>query len=285
MNQAALLYPGATAHLRLQPFERSFRYRIASLLIDIERLDEAARASRLFSVNRFNLFSFHERDHGRRDGSSLREWAQEAFATAGVDLDGGAIRLLCFPRVLGYVFNPLSLWFGYGPDGALRGVIYAVRNTFDGAHAYVAAAQETDTHRHWAEKVFHVSPFFPSSGRYDFTLNPPGERFTLKIDYAIDGERQFIATQSGRARTLSSRSLLSLFFSMPLMTLKVIGAIHWEALLIWRRGAKYRSPPEEPAPVSLAHPLDAALSGETRDGESASADRLHNTGEEYRSTP
>lgn len=285
MSPAALIYSGATDHVRFKPFERRFRYRIASLLIDVDRLDEAARSSRFFSVNKFNLFSFHERDHGRRDGSPLRQWAENGFRAAGVELNGGSIRLLCFPRVLGYVFNPLSVWFGYDRNGALRGVIYAVRNTFDGAHAYVATAGDNAPHRHWTEKIFHVSPFFPTRGRYEFTLRPPEERFSLKIDYEIEGEKQFFASQTGAARPLSDRSLLSVFFSMPLMTLKVIGAIHWEALQIWRRGAKYRSPPEEPAPISLAHRCEDAAITRARGGETASANLAQHAGEAFRSTP
>lgn len=249
----ACLYVGRTAHRRLAPFARGFVYRVASLLIDVDRLDEASRESALFSVDRFNLFAFHRRDHGARDGSSLRSWAQDAFARAGVRLDGGAVKLYCFPRVLGYVFNPLSVWFGYGPDGALRGVIYAVNNTFGDRHAYVAPARgDGDAERHDAEKIFFVSPFFPARGRYAFRLAPPEESFALSIRYSVDGADQLVATQTGRRRPLNAKTLAGLFFSMPAMTLKVIAGIHWEALFIWRRGARLHDRPEPPAALSVA---------------------------------
>ncbi len=252
MSAPACLYVGRTAHTRLRPYRRSFTYRIASLLIDIDRLEEASQLSRVFSINRFNLFSFHERDYGARDGSSLRGWAENAFARAGVALEGGRIRLLTFPRMFGYAFNPLSLWFGEGTDGRLRGVIYDVNNTFGDRHSYVALADGKDAERHEAEKVFYVSPFFPVRGWYTFRLTPPSDRFALSIRYAHDGEDRLTASQSGARREITTRSLLGLLGSQPMMTAKVIAGIHWEALHIWRRGAKFHDRPQPPAPLSVA---------------------------------
>ncbi len=256
---AAGLYVGRTLHERRAPFTHQFRYRIASLFLDIDRLPEAARQARLFSVDRFNIFSFHRRDHGARADAPLRPWAEAAFAQAGVALEGGPIRLLCFPRVLGYVFNPLSIWFGYGPDGTARGVIYEVHNTFGDQHAYAAAlpgAAATPEAQgpagHAAPKIFHVSPFFPAEGQYRFTLRPPAERFALAIRYALEDREVFIATQTAARTALNDATLARVFVSMPLMTLKVIGAIHGEALRLVMKGARYHRRPPPPAPVSVA---------------------------------
>jgi DUF1365 family protein len=139
MTAPADLYIGRTVHERRAPFTHRFNYRIASLMVDLERLGEAARMSRLFSVDRFNLYSFFERDHGARDGSPLIDWARTRFEEAGIAIGDARVRLLCAPRVLGYVFNPLSIYFAEDREtNALQGVIYQVHNTFGDAHAYVA---------------------------------------------------------------------------------------------------------------------------------------------------
>lgn len=252
MTAPAALYVGRTVHTRLKPFKRRFAYRLASLLADIDRLEETGRLSPLLSFERFNLFSVYRRDFGPRADAPLRPWAEARFAEAGVDLDGGAIKLFALPRVLGYVFNPLSIWFGYGPDGALRGVIYEVHNTFRDRHAYVARAVGAPTERHAAAKVFHVSPFFPDHGRYDFTLTPPGEGFALAIGYAVQGEDVFAATQTAARKPVTTARLAGLFLALPLMTLTVTAAIHWQALRIWMAGGRYHRRPEAPRAASLA---------------------------------
>jgi len=134
---AAALYFGEVMHARLKPIGHRFSYRVMSLLIDLDRLDVADRQCRLFGVNRAALFGFNEADHGDRDGSSLRLYAQHCAAAHGVDLTGGKVKLLCYPRLLGYTFNPLSAYFGYRADGELALIIYEVRNTFGDIHAYV----------------------------------------------------------------------------------------------------------------------------------------------------
>jgi hypothetical protein len=134
---AAALYVGDVMHARMRPTAHRFQYRVMSLLIDLGRLDEAGRQSPLFAVNRRALYSFHERDHGRRDGSSLLAYAQACAAERGVDLTGGRVLLLCYPRLLGYVFNPLSVYFCYRSNGDLALMIYEVRNTFGELKPYV----------------------------------------------------------------------------------------------------------------------------------------------------
>src|SRR5689334_6104828 len=137
MQDAAALYVGDVMHARLKPIGHRFSYRVMSLLIDLDRLEAADRQSPLFGVNRAALYSFREADHGDRDGSSLRAFAQRCAAERGIDLSGGQVLLLCYPRLLGYTFNPLSVYFCYRATGELALVIYEVRNTFGEIHPYI----------------------------------------------------------------------------------------------------------------------------------------------------
>ncbi len=253
MTAPADLYIGRTVHERRQPFSHRFNYRIASLMIDLERLGDAAGLSRLFSVERFNLYSFFERDHGARDGSPLIDWAREQFEAAGLAIGDARVRLLCAPRVLGYVFNPLSIYFAEDREtNALKGVIYQVHNTFGDAHAYVAPCTGETAERQAADKVFHVSPFFDVGGRYEFTLRAPDERFKLSIFKERTNGSDFMATMAMNRADLTTATLAGLFASQPFSTLKTISAIHFEALKLWTKGAKYHSRPEPPTKATKA---------------------------------
>lgn len=258
VHTPASAHDGRTTHMRFTPFERRFAYRLAQIRVDIDRIAETADALKLFAHNSFNLFAFHDRDHGDRSGAPLRAWAEATFARGGIHLDGGRIDLQCFPRVLGFVFNPLSIYFGHGPDGALRGVIYEVNNTFGETHAYVARTEGDGVHDHEAVKIFHVSPLMDIAGDYHFRITARDASLHLTIENRVAGERQHVATLVTRARPLTDRWLLGVFFALPLSTLQVVLGIHWQALKIWLRGATYRSkpaPPEET--VSLARSVRA----------------------------
>lgn len=248
---ASALYFGKVMHKRLRPFVHGFTYRVFSLYLDLDELAACHSRLRLFSHNRWNLFSFHDRDHGARDGSALKPWIEARLAAAGVDLAGGPVRILCFPRVLGYVFNPLSIWFCHHADGGLRAILYEVRNTFGGKHGYLIplnpAHREGDAIAQSTAKRFYVSPFIAMDSRYDFRLAVPGERLSVAIHQWVAEGGQLVARQSGRRRTLSDGNLLRAFFAYPLMTAKVIGAIHWQALRLWLKGA--RPLPRPPAPA------------------------------------
>lgn len=253
MTAAAELFIGRTVHERREPFTHRFNYRIASLMIDLDRLAEAAQLSRLFSVNRFNLYSFFERDHGPRDGGSLKDWAIGQFNKAGVTVENTRIRLLCAPRVLNYVFNPLSIYFAESRhDGRMKGVIYQVHNTFGDAHAYVAPCAGDREERQSAEKAFHVSPFFDVAGRYEFTLRQPDDRFHLTIFKQRDAGPDFLATMAMKRELLTTGALTRLALSQPLSTFKTISAIHLEALKLWMKGGRYHSRPQPPQHASIA---------------------------------
>lgn len=242
---ALSLLSGRTTHSRFTPFEQRFSYALFMVDLDIDRLGEASDQNALFSIDRPNLFSFRRADHGAREDVALRPWAEDMFATAGVDLEGGAIRLASFPRHLFYKFAPISLWRGYGPDGALRGVIYEVNNTFGETHAYVAPVDALVS-RHDAEKAFHVSPFFDVTGRYRFTLRAPSDRLDLVVDTLVDGTRTHMANIKTRRQPATSKALARAAVARPLSTLGVTFGIHLEALKLWLKGAGYRSRPKRP---------------------------------------
>jgi DUF1365 family protein len=241
------VYRGQVMHKRFRPFVHRFTYRVFSLLLDLDALPAFAARSRLFRHNRFGLLSFHDKDHGPRDGSALRPWIEAAARRNGVELAGGRIFVLCFPRILGYVFNPLTIYYCHDAGGALCAVLYEVKNTFGDQHGYFLPLRGSNSAaiEQGCEKIFHVSPFMALEGRYAFRLKPPGERLSVLINYQDQGGTMLHASLNGTRRELSDRQLLAAWARHPLMTLKVIAAIHWEGLRLWRKGAPFfrRTPP------------------------------------------
>jgi uncharacterized protein len=259
-QDAAALYFGRVMHARLKPIGHRFSYRVMSLLIDLDRLAQADRQSSMFGVNRTALYSFHEVDHGERDGRSLRAYAQRRAAEHGVSLTGGRVWLLCYPRLLGYTFNPLSVYFCYRADGTLALVIYEVRNTFGDIRAYVLPVKPGEISnaglRQTQDKLLYVSPFVEMAMRYHFRISPPGERVKLRI-LETDGAGPLLAaTFSGRRSPLATSTLLRSFVALPLVTFKIIGAIHWQALRLWLKGARL-APRPDTAPAN-AHDTSLA---------------------------
>jgi uncharacterized protein len=261
VDAAAALYFGDVMHARLKPTGHRFSYRVMSRLIDLDRLGDADRQSLLFGVNRAALYSFNEADHGMRDGSSLRAYVQCCAAGHGIDLASGRVMLLCYPRLLGYTFNPLSAYFCYRADGGLALIIYEVRNTFGGIHAYVLPVKPGEISdagvRQQQEKLFYVSPFIEMAMRYHFRVSPPGHTVKLRI---LETDREgplLAATFNGRRRALTSAALLRSFFALPLVTLKIVGAIHWEALRLWLKGTRLVPRPDA-APAKPANTILAS---------------------------
>jgi DUF1365 family protein len=229
-------------HARLKPMSHRFVYRVLNLMIDLDRLDEADRQTTLFGVNRHALYSFNERDHGPRDGSSLAAHVRTLAADAGIDLSGGRIMLLCYPRLLGYAFNPLSVYYGYRADGTLALLIYEVRNTFGEQHSYVCPVRPAEISaggvRQARDKRFYVSPFIGMEMRYHFRLSPPGEDLKIRIlETDADGPL-LAATFHGRRQLLTSPHLIAAFLALPFVTLKVVAGIHYEAARLWLKGAR-----------------------------------------------
>ncbi len=242
-------------HARLRPVAHRFSYRVMSLLIDLDRLNAADQQSRLFGVNRAALFSFHEMDHGRRDGTSLSEHVRRLAVKVGVDLAGGRILLLCYPRLLGYAFNPLSIYFCDDTAGRLALLVYEVRNTFGEIHHYVQrvddAVDSSGLSRHSQTKNFYVSPFIEMETRYNFRLSAPDEQVKVRILQTADDRPVLAAAFSGLRRPLTSRVLLNAFFTVPLLSFKVVAAIHWQALRLWLKRVPLVSRPHIPVRRSL----------------------------------
>lgn len=248
MTSRSALYVGGVMHRRLRPVEHRFRYRAFWLLVDLDELPQLPARLRLFSQNRFNLFALHDTDHGDGSSTPLRTQAERILSQAGIDLAGGPIRLLCMPRTLGYSFNPLSIYFCHRPDEELAALIYEVHNTFGERHSYVAAVETPSGDiRQNCRKTFYVSPFMDMDMAYDFRLAEPDERLGLHIGASQCGQRIFSASLAAKRRELNDRALLSAFLSIPLITLKVTIAIHWEALRLWLKGVRLRVRPPPPA--------------------------------------
>jgi DUF1365 family protein len=235
-------------HVRHHPFRHRLDYRIWALLLDLDRLDDAAAASRLFAHDGAGLVSFHAIDHGPRDGSSLRAWADALLAEAGVARPA-RIRILAMPRVLGYVFNPITLYLCEDESGEPSAVIYQVKNTFGDQHPYVARLSGGMSHRHAARKTMHVSPFIGMAARYGFTLAVSGQRIGLVIDEHEDGARVLTASLAGQREPMTDRGLLRALAAMPFVTIKAMAAIHVHALRLWLKGARYHARPAPPAPA------------------------------------
>jgi len=244
---AQRVYLSQVMHRRFGTAAYRFSYPVFSLLLDVDELEQTAARSRLLRVDRPGLLSFYRKDHGPRDGTALRPWAEGLLAGHGIDLAGGPIRLLCFPRILGYGFNPLSIWFCHHPDGSLRAVIAEVHNTFGEAHSYViheSGRPMSYPVRGSAHKAFHVSPLMGMDCDYRFRFDVPDSRLGVFIRQTSQGAPLLVASQTGRGRPLDDRALLRALARTPLMTFKVITAIHWQALKIWLRGAPFHTKPD-----------------------------------------
>lgn len=241
-------YAGKVMHQRLRPRRHRLGYRVFSLLLDLDELDGLATRLRLFSRNRFNLFSFYDRDHGDGGPDSLRAQIERALVAAGIAAEGGKIRLLTMPRVLGYVFNPLSVYFCYRRSGGLAAIVYEVSNTFGERHNYLIPVTDHDggtIHQECAKRFF-VSPFLDMEMRYTFRVDPPGPRIGIAITGRDDDGPVIVASLFAARAPLTDARLARAFVTYPLLTLKVIAGIHWEALWIWRKGIGLRDRPPPP---------------------------------------
>jgi DUF1365 family protein len=236
---ASGLYVGSVFHRRLTPRPHRFRYTLYWLLVDLDELPRLDAELNLFAHNRRALFSLHDRDHGDGTARPLRAQAEALLTESGVDLDGGAIRLLCMPRTFGYVFNPLSIYFCHARDGALAALIYEVHNTFGERHSYVLPAAASDGGLQSCAKAFFVSPFLPMGLRYEFRVSPPGEKIAVAIRV---GDRDDVVLRAGltaQRRELSDGALLRVGLAVPAIGIKTMAAIHFEAARLWLKGIAY----------------------------------------------
>jgi DUF1365 family protein len=253
------LYLGRVIHVRHKPVPHRLSYPALYLLLDLDEGPELSRRLRLFSLNRFNFFSFCERDHGTGERSGLRARLDGILRVSGIDPTGGTIGLLAMPRTLGFVFNPLSLYVCRNATGALTAILYEVNNTFGERHSYLIPVEGDGAAplRQSCEKRFYVSPFMPMALTYRFRLTPPsltspdptsvGERLSLVIKAEDAAGPVLTAMLSGERKPLTDRSLAGVFLRWPILAAQVLGAIHWEALRLWRKGLSLQPRPLPPA--------------------------------------
>lgn len=228
------LYTGRVVHSRFKPRRHRLSYRVFSLLLDLDALPEGLK---LLGINRPGLLSFREKDHG--DSGDLRAWVRRELAGAGIAADG-PVRILCYPRFLGYVFNPLTVYFCHDRAGRLAGIIHEVHNTHKERHTYVLPVDEivNGKVRQHCAKTFFVSPFVPMECSYDFTILPPGERIEIAI-HERDAEGPLLAASFvGEREPLTDQTLLRAVLRHPLMTLKVTVGIHIEAIKLLLKGLR-----------------------------------------------
>ncbi len=234
---ASCLYSGWVMHRRMRPQRHHFRYRAWWLFLDLDEIDAFDKKLRLFSRQRRNVISFHDADYGH-DTTGLRAQIERQLAAGHIDFDGGPIRLLCSPRVFGYQFNPLSIYFCYRRNGDLAATVYEVHNTFGERHSYCieATADPAGVVRQTRDKAFYVSPFMGMDMSYDFRLAAPGETLTVGITGSEYGTPLINTVLQAERQELSDRRLASLLCTHPLVTWKITAAIHFEALRLWWKG-------------------------------------------------
>ena len=264
---SSALYVGRVMHQRMRPRRHKFEYNGYWFVFDIDDIDATAARLWFFSRNKPNLFSFHDRDYGDRTGVSLRGQIERHLAAAGLAPDGGAIRLLTLPRVLGYVFNPLSVFFIHDLRGGLRAILWEVSNTFGGRHSYFIPVTDPDASaiRQSCAKTMHVSPFLDMDMSYSFRVSPPKDRTVVTIVGADAAGAVLVAAMNGKRRELTDGALLRAFARAPFMTLKVISAIHWEAMRLWLKGIGLHSNPPLPAkPVTIVPEATPRVNEATR---------------------
>ena len=234
------IYNGYVSHTRYKPVKHSLRYNTFSLFIDLDEIENLSKNNFIFSFNKFNIFSFFNKDHGDRDGLCLKNWVLNKLKKFDINKDINNIKLLCYPRVFGYVFNPLSIFYCY-ENKNLRAVMYEVKNTFNEQHTYIFKVKSNNEISQKCKKKFYVSPFMDMETQYEFKLLNPDENLSVLIKQSDKDGIVLTATQKGTKKEFNMKQLLVNFVLYPLMTLKIIGAIHYEALRLWKKGAKYRS--------------------------------------------
>ena len=232
------IYNGTVIHKRFKPKIHFFKYKVFSLLIDLSELEKLDKTINLFSYNKFNLVSFFDKDHGERDGSSLINWVKKNLKQNNIYCENITIKLLCYPRIFGYVFNPLSVFYVYNDHNDLISILYEVKNTFGEQHTYVFKVSNNNMIQHNCEKKFHVSPFIEMNCNYFFRILKPTDKISVIIDqYQLD-EKILYASQDGKRTDFTTSELIKSYLKHPLMTFKIITAIHFEAFKLWTKGIK-----------------------------------------------
>jgi DUF1365 family protein len=213
---------------------------VFSLLIDLSELETLDKKVRFFSYNRFNLISFYEKDHGERNGSSLVEWVHINLKKNNISTEDIKIKILCYPRIFGFVFNPLSVFYVYNINDQLISILYEVKNTFGEQHTYIFRVEkDANLIQNNCSKKFHVSPFIEMNCNYFFRLLKPGNKISVIIDQYDAQDKILYASQDGVRSDFNTKCLIKSYLKHPIMTFKIILAIHYEAFKLWTKGIKF----------------------------------------------
>jgi len=253
VKASAFFCKASVMHKRLRPRINQFVYQVFYLCFDISKI--SSLSSKFLSLNGFNLFSFYHKDHGKRDKSSLEAWIREILKSKNLDDKVKEIYLMTHPRILGYVFNPVSFWFCLNSQKQLIAVLSEVNNTFGENHNYLVfnSNHSPIQQNQWfeAKKEFHVSPFFKVDGSYKFRFIFDTKNIGIWIDYlGNDGQKNLLTSVICKKDELNEIRLLKGFLTIPLMTIKVIILIHWQALKIIAKKIKY-----VPKPIQKTHKI------------------------------
>lgn len=250
------MYLGEVGHKRVSPVQHSLRYRVYDVFVDVDDLTGLSARLKFFSYNRFNFFSINDRQFGAGDGTPIAEHVWKLVRSSAEPEKVKRIFMLCYPAVLGRVFNPLTTYYCYNDQDKLCLSIFEVSNTFGQRHSYVIPITGFEKPVH--AKSFYVSPFNKVEGQYDFSVQAPGEKLSLSIGLRVQGKAVLQAWFNGDKFALNDRTLLQSFFSFPLQPLKVLSGIHWEALKLWLKGMRLVSrPPQAASHVSYLSPPSA----------------------------
>ena len=239
MINNSCIYIGSVIHKRFKPKKHFFKYSVFSLFLDLDEINELDKKIPFFSYNKFNILSFFDNDHGYRDCSSIKDWLIHVLKKKNISIIDIKIKILCYPRIFGYVFNPLSVFFIYDADSKPIAILYEVKNTFGEQHTYVFKIDIKNKQIfNNCKKKFYVSPFMDLESKYFFKVLIPSERLSVIIDQRDKEGKLLFASQDGERVKFSSKNLLISYLKHPLMTLKIISAIHYEALKLWMKGIK-----------------------------------------------
>jgi hypothetical protein len=233
------IYNGEVTHTRFKPVRHFLKYKTFSLLIDLDEINLLDKSIGIFSHNKFNIFSFYDKDHGDRDGGNLKDWVISNLKKFQIKENITKIKVLCYPRILGYVFNPLSIFYCYEKE-KLVAIFYEVKNTFNEQHTYIFKIKNNEEIIQKCRKKFYVSPFMDMETFYNFKLLNPNDKLSVFIKQTDADGTILTATQTGDKKEFSFKQLAINFLKYPLMTIKIISSIHYEALLLWKKGAIYR---------------------------------------------
>ena len=241
MIETSSIYEGIVFHQRLRPKKHRLTYKVFSLLLDLDDLGAVKKFFPLFSINRWGIFSFFEKDHGSMTGTPLKTWVEEQVKSADIEFKELKVKLLCYPRVLGYGFNPLSIYFCYSENEQLVCVIYEVCNTFLERHSYIIPVTSalSDTIKQSCKKELYVSPFVDMNAEYRFEISPPDRGISVLIKENDEDGVFLIASFVGKRRNITGLSLFKYIFQYPFMSAKIILGIHWEAVKLWLKGLPY----------------------------------------------